>query len=36
MPGPEEALSFELPPLYINGEVVPPDQFAVRVKIAPR
>jgi hypothetical protein len=36
MPGPEEALSFELPPLNLNGELVAPDQFAVRVKIAPR
>ena len=36
MPGPEEALSFELPPLNVNGELVAPDQFAVRVKIAPR
>ncbi len=36
MPGPEEALSFEFPPLKINGELVAPDQFAVRLKIAPR
>ena len=36
MPGPEEVLSFELPPLNLNGKLVAPDQFSVRVKIAPR
>jgi hypothetical protein len=36
MPGPEEVLSFELPPLNLNGKLVAPDQFSVRLKIAPR
>jgi hypothetical protein len=35
MPGPDEVLSFEMPPIRWNGHEAP-DQFSVRVKIAPR
>ena len=35
MPGPDEVLSFEMPPIRLNGQEAP-DQFSVRVKIAPR
>ena len=36
MPGPDEVLSFELPPLTeTNGHPDVPDQFAVRVRIRP-
>ena len=30
MPGPEEVLSFEMPPITLNGEQAAPDQFSVR------
>ena len=36
MPGPEEVLSFEMPPITLDGQRAAPDQFSVRVKIAPR
>jgi hypothetical protein len=36
MPGPEEVLSFEMPPITLNGRQAAPDQFSVRLKIAPR
>ena len=36
MPSPDEVLSFELPPLRMNGRPSVPDQFSVRVRIAPR
>jgi hypothetical protein len=35
MPGPEEVLSFEMPPVKLSGQEAP-DQFSVRVKITPR
>jgi hypothetical protein len=36
MPGPEEVLSFEMPPITLNGQQAAPDQLSVRLKIAPR
>lgn len=36
MPGPEEVLSFEMPPITVNGQPVAPDQLSVRLKIKPR
>ena len=36
MPGPEEVLSFEMPPITLNGQPVAPDQLSVRLKIKPR
>ena len=36
LPGPEEVLSFEMPPITLNGRQAAPDQFSVRLKIAPR
>lgn len=34
MPGPDDVLSFELPPIRVpNSGVTLPDQFAVRVRI---
>jgi len=36
MPGPEEVLSFEMPPITLNGRQAAPDQLSVRLKIAPR
>jgi hypothetical protein len=36
MPGPDEVLSFEMPPIRIKGQLAAPDQFSVRLKIAPR
>jgi hypothetical protein len=35
MPGPEEVLSFEMPPVKLSGQEAP-DQFSVRVRITPR
>jgi len=35
MPGPDEVLSFEMPPVKLSGQEAP-DQFSVRVKITPR
>jgi hypothetical protein len=36
MPGPEEVLSFEMPPITLNGQQAAPDQLSVRLTIAPR
>jgi hypothetical protein len=36
MPGPDEVLSFELPPIRLTGWPAIPDQFSVRVRITPR
>lgn len=35
LPGPEEVVSFEMPPIRFSGRPALPDQFAVRVQIAP-
>jgi hypothetical protein len=35
MPGPEEVLSFELPPLKIPGGAAVPDQLSIRVRLTP-
>jgi hypothetical protein len=36
MPGPDEVLSFEMPPIKsVNGRPAPQDQFSVRVRINP-
>ena len=36
LPGPEEVLSFEMPPIRLRGGAELPDRFSVRVQIAPR
>ena len=37
IPGPDEVLSFEMPPMKsVNGRPAPRDQFSVRVRIAPQ
>lgn len=36
MPGPDEVLSFEMPPILLNGRPMVPDKFSVRVRITPR
>jgi hypothetical protein len=37
MPGPDEVLSFEMPPMRgASGRPAPRDQFSVRVRIAPQ
>jgi len=36
MPGPDEVLSFEMPPITLNGQPVAPDQLSVRLKVKPR
>jgi hypothetical protein len=35
MPGPDDVLSFEMPPLRVKGQPPLPDQFSVRVRITP-
>ncbi len=36
MPGPDEVLAFEMPPLvFANGEPALPDQWSLRVRIGP-
>ncbi|MCC7044322.1 MAG: hypothetical protein IT183_10685 [Acidobacteria bacterium] len=36
VPGPDQILSFELPPLQLPGGGVLPDRFSVRVRLTPR
>jgi hypothetical protein len=36
MPGPDEVLSFEMPPLKLPGGTAVPDRFSVRVRVGPR
>jgi hypothetical protein len=36
MPAPGEVLAFEMPPLFIQGELVASDIFSVRLSVAPR
>lgn len=36
VPGPEEVLAFEMPPVALKGGRVLPDRFAVRVRVTPR
>jgi hypothetical protein len=36
MPGPEEVLSFEMPPIRLHGGVELPDRISVRLQIRPR
>lgn len=36
MPGPDDVLSFEMPPILMNGRPTVPDKFSVRVQITPR
>ncbi len=35
LPGPDDVLSFEMPPIQVGTETLP-DRFSIRVKIAPR
>jgi hypothetical protein len=35
MPGPDDVLSFEMPPLRVPGGAVVPDQLSIRVRVAP-
>jgi hypothetical protein len=35
LPGPDDVLSFEMPPIQVGNETLP-DRFSVRVKVAPR
>jgi hypothetical protein len=36
LPGPDEVLAFEMPPIRLHGGAELPDRFSVRVQIAPR
>jgi hypothetical protein len=36
LPGPDEVISFEMPPIRFNGRRALPDQFAIRVQITPQ
>jgi hypothetical protein len=36
MPGPQEVLAFEMPPVYVEGAEPVPDIFSVRLTVAPR
>jgi hypothetical protein len=36
MPGPQEVLAFEMPPVYVEGAEPVPDVFSVRLTVAPR
>lgn len=36
LPGPDDVLAFEMPPLRVKGQAALPDQFSVRVRITPR
>jgi hypothetical protein len=35
MPGPDDVLSFEMPPLRVPGGAVVPDRLSIRVRVAP-
>lgn len=36
LPQPDDVLAFEMPPVQVKGQAPLPDQFSVRVRIAPR